>query len=118
MRCARGAVTRKPNYCASTSARLSMRNLRRSQLRLRGRTPHGINTGAPLGAAAYDDGQERRGRRRVMELTTTTILVAFAGVFLICFMRGAFGGGFGIVGIPVLSLVMDPVTAGGLLAPL
>jgi uncharacterized membrane protein YfcA len=53
-----------------------------------------------------------------MELTTTTILIAFAGVFLICFMKGAFGGGFAIVGIPLLSLVMDPVTAGGLLAPL
>jgi uncharacterized protein len=53
-----------------------------------------------------------------MELTTTTILVTFAGVFLICFMKGAFGGGFAIVRIPLLSLVMDPVTAGGLLAPL
>jgi uncharacterized membrane protein YfcA len=53
-----------------------------------------------------------------MDLTVTTILVAFAGVFLICFMKGAFGGGFSIVGIPLLSLVMDPVTAGGLLAPL
>ena len=53
-----------------------------------------------------------------MELTVTTILVAFAGVFLICFMKGAFGGGFSIVGIPLLSIVMDPVTAGGLLAPL
>ncbi|WP_377159304.1 sulfite exporter TauE/SafE family protein [Roseateles sp. UC29_93] len=53
-----------------------------------------------------------------MELTATTILVAFAGVFLICFMKGAFGGGFAIVGIPLLSIVMDPVTAGGLLAPL
>jgi len=53
-----------------------------------------------------------------MELTLTTILVAFAGVFLICFMKGAFGGGFSIVGIPLLSFVMDPVTAGGLLAPL
>jgi uncharacterized protein len=52
------------------------------------------------------------------ELTTVTILVAFAGVFLICFMKGAFGGGFAIVGIPLLSIVMDPVTAGGLLAPL
>ena len=52
------------------------------------------------------------------ELTAATILVAFAGVFLICFMRGAFGGGFAIVGIPLLSIVMDPVTAGGLLAPL
>jgi len=51
-----------------------------------------------------------------MELTTTTVLIAFAGVFLICFMKGAFGGGFSIVGIPLLSFVMDPVTAGGLLA--
>ncbi|MGO4716641.1 sulfite exporter TauE/SafE family protein [Bradyrhizobium sp. 2TAF24] len=53
-----------------------------------------------------------------MELTVTTILIAFVGVFLICFMKGAFGGGFSIVGIPLLSFVMDPVTAGGLLAPL
>jgi len=53
-----------------------------------------------------------------MDLTATTILIAFAGVFLICFMKGAFGGGFSIVGIPLLSVVMDPVTAGGLLAPL
>lgn len=53
-----------------------------------------------------------------MTLTVATILVAFTGVFLICFMKGAFGGGFAIVGIPVLSVVMDPVTAGGLLAPL
>src|SRR5258708_3210661 len=53
-----------------------------------------------------------------MELTLTTVLIAFAGVFLICFMKGAFGGGFSIVGIPLLSFVMDPVTAGGLLAPL
>jgi uncharacterized protein len=53
-----------------------------------------------------------------MELTFATVLVALAGVFLICFMKGAFGGGFSIVGIPLLSIVMDPVTAGGLLAPL
>ena len=53
-----------------------------------------------------------------MELTLATALVAFAGVFVICFMKGAFGGGFSIVGIPLLSIVMDPVTAGGLLAPL
>ena len=54
----------------------------------------------------------------MMELSVATILVAFAGVFLICFMKGAFGGGFAIIGIPLLSIVMDPVTAGGLLAPL
>jgi uncharacterized membrane protein YfcA len=53
-----------------------------------------------------------------MELTATTILVTFAGVFLISFMKGAFGGGFAVVGIPLLSLVMPAVTAGGLLAPL
>ncbi|HMA50210.1 MAG TPA: sulfite exporter TauE/SafE family protein [Magnetospirillaceae bacterium] len=53
-----------------------------------------------------------------MVLSAATILVTFAGVFLISFMKGAFGGGFAIVGIPLLSLVMDPVTAGGLLAPL
>lgn len=53
-----------------------------------------------------------------MDLTIATFLVAFAGVFLISFMRGAFGGGFAIIGIPLLSTVMDPVTAGGLLAPL
>lgn len=28
-----------------------------------------------------------------MELTAATILVALSGVFLICFMKGAFGGG-------------------------
>jgi len=57
-------------------------------------------------------------REAAMELTAPTILVAFTGVFLICFMKGSFGGGFSIVGIPLLSIVMDPVTAGGLLAPL
>ena len=54
----------------------------------------------------------------VPELTATTIAVAFVAVFLISFMKGAFGGGFSIVGIPLLSFVMDPVSAGGLLAPL
>lgn len=46
------------------------------------------------------------------------LLVAAFGVFLIAFMKGAFGGGLAIIGIPVLSLVMDPITAGALLAPL
>ena len=53
-----------------------------------------------------------------MELSIAAALVAFSGVFLICFMKGAFGGGFSIVGIPLLSIVMDPLTAGALLAPL
>lgn len=46
-----------------------------------------------------------------------TIAVAALGVFLIAFMRGAFGGGFAVIGIPVLSLVVDPISAGTILAP-
>ena len=53
-----------------------------------------------------------------MSIDLATSVVALAGVFLIAFMKGAFGGGFAIIGIPLLSLVMDPLTAGGLLAPL
>src|SRR5262245_46535430 len=68
--------------------------------------------------AVSQPGRWHDDRRGHMDLTVTTVLIAFAGVFLICFMKGAFGGGFSIVGIPLLSLVMDPVTAGGLLAPL
>jgi uncharacterized membrane protein YfcA len=48
----------------------------------------------------------------------SVFLVAAFGVFLIAFMKGAFGGGLAVIGIPVLSLVMDPITAGALLAPL
>jgi uncharacterized protein len=58
------------------------------------------------------------GRGRYLELSIATIVLAFVGVFLICFMKGAFGGGFSIIGIPLLSVVMDPLTAGALLAPL
>lgn len=46
------------------------------------------------------------------------LILALCGVFLIAFMRGAFGGGFAIVGIPLLSLGLDPIQAGALLAPL
>lgn len=53
-----------------------------------------------------------------MSIDLVVIGVALAGVFLIAFMKGAFGGGFAIIGIPLLSLVMDPLTAGALLAPL
>ena len=51
-------------------------------------------------------------------LEPATILLALSGVFLIAFMKGSFGGGFAIVGIPLLALVMDPLTAGALLARL
>lgn len=53
-----------------------------------------------------------------MTMDPLTLALAFAGVLLISFMRGAFGGGFAIVGIPLLSLAMDPIVAGALLAPL
>jgi uncharacterized membrane protein YfcA len=53
-----------------------------------------------------------------LELTLFTIVVAFASTFLIAFMKGGFGGGFAIIGIPLLSIVMDPLTAGAFLAPL
>jgi hypothetical protein len=45
-------------------------------------------------------------------------LVAFAGVFIIVFRKGPFGGDFAAIGIPLLSLIMDPLSAGVLLAPL
>lgn len=47
-----------------------------------------------------------------------TLLVAITAVFLIAFMKGAFGGGFAIVGVPLLAIVMDPIEAGAMLAPL
>ena len=50
-------------------------------------------------------------------LDFVTIALTLAGVFVIAFMKGGFGGGFAI-GIPLLALVMDPLTAGALLAPL
>lgn len=46
------------------------------------------------------------------------LAIAALGVFVTAFMKGAFGGGFAIIGIPLLSLVMDPIAAGALLAPL
>jgi uncharacterized protein len=54
----------------------------------------------------------------MMELSVATIAVSLAAVLLIAFMRGAFGGGFAVVGIPLMALAMDPLTAGAVLAPL
>jgi uncharacterized protein len=53
-----------------------------------------------------------------MTVSATTITVVLCAITLIAFTKGAFGGGYGLLGIPLLSLVMDPVTAGALLAPL
>ena len=52
-----------------------------------------------------------------MPLDAPTLVTAFATVFLLAFMKGAFGGGFAIIGIPLLALAMDPLQAGALLAP-
>jgi uncharacterized membrane protein YfcA len=46
------------------------------------------------------------------------VLLALTGVFTIAFMKGVGGGGAAGVGIPLLALAMDPLTAGALLAPL
>lgn len=53
-----------------------------------------------------------------MQLDPPVIVVSIAAVMAIGFMKGAFGGGFAIIGIPLLALVMNPIEAGGLLAPL
>jgi uncharacterized membrane protein YfcA len=53
-----------------------------------------------------------------MSFDPLTLLVVAAAVFLFAFMKGAFGGGLAILGIPLLALVMDPIAAGALLAPL
>lgn len=53
-----------------------------------------------------------------MILDPATVALTFAAVFLISFTKGAFGGGFAILGIPLMALVVDPIVAGAMLAPL
>ena len=52
------------------------------------------------------------------ELGVEHVAAAGLATLLIAFVKGAFGGGFGLVGIPMLSLVMDPISAGAIVAPL
>lgn len=52
------------------------------------------------------------------ELGVEHVLVAGFATLLIALVKGAFGGGFGLVGIPLMSLVMDPISAGAIIAPL
>ncbi|MGI9388312.1 MAG: sulfite exporter TauE/SafE family protein, partial [Methyloligellaceae bacterium] len=40
------------------------------------------------------------------------LAVTLAALFLITFTKGAFGGGFAIIGIPMMALAMDPIVAG------
>jgi uncharacterized protein len=53
-----------------------------------------------------------------MLIDPVTLAVAALGIFVLGFLKGAFGGGFAIIGIPLLSLVMDPIAAGALMAPM
>lgn len=54
----------------------------------------------------------------MVELGPWVLGCTWAAVFVIAFVKGAFGGGLAMVGIPVMSLAMDPLTAGAVLAPL
>ncbi len=45
-------------------------------------------------------------------------IVGFLTTFLMAAAKGAFGGGLAIVGIPLLSLVTDPISAAIIVAPL
>jgi uncharacterized protein len=53
-----------------------------------------------------------------VNLDPQTITIALLTVYLVTFVKGAFGGGFAILGIPLLALVMEPIAAGAVLAPL
>src|SRR5262249_8571770 len=114
------ACARPTTTPCGTSASCAPRSKRRSTALSPGPTRQGCHDGLPGHDGPTPGRTPARGDGGggLVQLTVATILVAFAGVFLIGFMRGAFGGGFAIIGIPLLSTVMDPVTAGGLLAPL
>jgi uncharacterized protein len=70
---------------------------------------------AEVPAAGHYSGKPARANLMVDPLT---LAVAALCVFIISFTKGAFGGGFAIIGIPLLALVMDPLVAGAFLAPL
>lgn len=52
------------------------------------------------------------------ELGIEHVLAGGVATLLIALVKGAFGGGFGLIGIPLLSLTMDPISAGAIIAPL
>ena len=45
-------------------------------------------------------------------------IIGLPAIFLISLGRGAFGGGLAILGVPLLALVIDPVTATFMMAPI
>jgi uncharacterized protein len=45
-------------------------------------------------------------------------ILGFIATFLMALGKGAFGGGLAIIGVPVMALVIDPITAAIIFAPL
>jgi uncharacterized protein len=45
-------------------------------------------------------------------------VVGFVTTFLVAFGKGAFGGGFAILGVPLMALVVDPIAAAIIVSPL
>ncbi|RJF83279.1 sulfite exporter TauE/SafE family protein [Azospirillum cavernae] len=45
-------------------------------------------------------------------------LVALVTLFFIALLKGAFGGGFALIGVPMLSLYIPPIQAAAIIAPL
>lgn len=52
------------------------------------------------------------------EIGLWSFLASQFAVFLIALFKGAFGAGMAIVGIPIMALAMDPISAGAIIAPL
>ena len=53
-----------------------------------------------------------------MLLDPTFLLIGLATTFVIAVGKGAFGGGLAMLGIPLLSLAIDPIDAAIIVAPL
>jgi len=45
-------------------------------------------------------------------------IVGLFAIFVMAVGRGAFGGGFAVLGVPILALVIDPITASIMMAPI
>lgn len=52
------------------------------------------------------------------DLGSSFYVSAFATLFIIAMFKGAFGGGFALIGVPVLSIFISPVRAATIIAPL
>lgn len=51
-------------------------------------------------------------------MSVTFYAVAFVTIFLIALLKGAFGGGFALIGVPILSNFISPIEAAAIIAPL